>query len=413
MQRVYKFKPMKGDIRCPNCGQTIPPGIRNCPFCARRKQHALRQDTILALCLPVMAVLFAITGFAVKMHNAKWQAISAQWSAKGDKDLQEGRPQFAVDDFRTALLYSEESSLLQLQLARALFAANRTGQAHDYLLKLWEDNPADGAVNLEMGRIALRDGNMAQAIRYYHSAIDGVWPDGADVHRRPVRRELCQALLDRGYRTEALAELAALSAETPDNANLRAEVGLLFMRAQDDDVALKQFQQALRLDRHLEVAWKGAGEASFHLGDYQTARRYLLHALYQDSQNHQIAQMLNVADFVLEVDPFYPRLSLAQRRRRVIRVYQQALARLKACASSQDENLEVSKPVTPLQTAYAQGLKLNIEATERALRRDPDLEDGLMNQAFQMEQAASEVCGPAQGLDQAILLIAQRNGGPR
>ena len=404
---------MKGDVRCPNCGQTIPPGVRNCPFCARRKQHALRQDTILVLCLPVIGVLFAITGFAVKMHNAKWQAISAQWSTKGNKDLQAGRPQLAVDDFRTALLYSEENSLLQLQLARALIAANRSGQARDYLLKLWEDNPADGAVNLELGRIALRDGSMAQALRYYHSAIDGVWLDGADAHRRPIRKELCEALLDRGYRTEALAELVALSSETPDNANLRAEVGSLFMRAQDDDVALKQFQQALRLDPRLKAAWQGAGEAAFQLGDYRTARRYLVHALYQDSQNHQIAQMLNVANFVLEVDPFYPRLSLAQRRRRVIRVYQQALGRLKACASSQDESLDVSKAVTPLQTTHAQALKLNTEATESSLRRNPDLEDSLMNQAFQMERAASQVCGPARGLDQAILLIAQRNGEPR
>jgi len=358
-------------------------------------------------------VLFAITGFAVKMHNAKWQAISNQWASKGERDLEEDRPQLAVDDFRTALLYSEESSRLQLQLARALFAANHTEEARDYLLKLWEDNPADGAVNLELGRIALRDGNMPQAIRYYHSAIDGVWLDGAGAHRRPIRKELCQALLDRGMRTEALAELVALSAETPDNAQLRAEVGSLFMRAQDYDVALKQFQQALRLDRRLEGAWKGVGEAAFQLGDYRIARRYLLHALSQDPKNNRIAQMLNVSDFVLEVDPFYPQLSSSQRRRRVIRVYRQAVARLKACASVQNESLDVLKPVTPLQTAYTQALKLNNEATENSLRRDPDLEDGLMNQAFQMEQAAAQVCGSPKGLDQAILLVAQRNGGPR
>jgi tetratricopeptide (TPR) repeat protein len=388
-------------------------GVRSCPSCARQKQRALRQDTILFLCLPFMALLFGITGFAVKIHNAKWQAYSKEWAAKGQKELENGRPELAADDFRTALLYSQENDQLQLQLARALFAAHHTSEARDYLLKLWEDNPADGAVNLELGRIALHEGNMAQAIRYYHSAIDGVWPDGTEAHRRPIRKELCQVLIERGLKTQALAELVALSAETPDNAKLRAEVGTLFMQAQDYDVALKQFQQALRLDRRLEPAWKGAGESAFEMGDYRTARRYLLHALAQDSKDNQIAQMLKVADFVLEIDPFYPRLSAAERRGRVIQAYQQALARVRTCASAEGESLTPSPATTPLQVSYAQGIKLKKKATEGYLRRDPDQEDSLMNQAYQMEQAAAQACGPPKGLDQAILLVAQRNGGPR
>ncbi|MGH9452850.1 MAG: tetratricopeptide repeat protein, partial [Terriglobia bacterium] len=289
---------MKGDVRCPNCGQTIPPGVKRCPSCARRRQRALRQDTILVMCLPAIVILFVITDFAVKIHSAKRQALSDQWSWRGEKDLSGGHPEAAVDDFRTALLYSEDNNRLELQLARALFAADRTDEARDYLLKLWEDNPADGAVNLELGRIALRHENVTQAIRYYHSAIDGVWQNNAEARRRPIRKELCQALIDHGLRTEALAELAALSAETPDNAARRAEVGTLFMQVQAYDVALKQYQRALRLDHRLQAAWKGAGEAAYRMGDYRLARRYLLRALALNSRDNQAAEMLNTSDFV-------------------------------------------------------------------------------------------------------------------
>ncbi|MGH9430251.1 MAG: tetratricopeptide repeat protein [Terriglobia bacterium] len=403
---------MKGDVRCLNCGQTIPPGVNNCPSCARWRQRALRQDTILILCLPVMAVLFVITGFAVKVHGAKRQALADQWSRQGEKDLKSGHPLAAVDDFRTGLLYSQDNGPLQLQLAGALFAANRAGEARDYLLRLWEDNPADGAVNLELGRIALRNGNVTQAIRYYHSAIDGVWPGGAEAHRRPIRKELYEALISRGFRTEALAELVVLSEETPDNAGLRAEVGSLFMQAHDYDAALKQFQRATGLDHRLEAAWKGAGESAYQMGDYRLARRYLLRALALDARDNQVAEMLNTSDFVLEIDPFSPHLPTADRRKRVIHAYHQALTRLKACAQSQGQTLTASTASTPLQTVYSAAVKLNSNATDSALRRDPDLEDTLMGQAFQMEQAAAKACGAPKGLDLAILLIAQRNGGP-
>jgi tetratricopeptide (TPR) repeat protein len=404
---------MKGDVRCRVCGQTIPPGVSRCPTCKLRKRQALRQDTILLLCLPVMAVLLAVTGFAVKVYDAKQQALSAEWAARGRKALASGHPQEAVEAFRTAVLYSHDNSLIELHLAQALLAANRTDEARDYLLRLWEDNPADGPVNLELGRVALRNGNVTPAIRYYHSAIDGVWPDGSEAHRRPVREELCEALLARGMRTEALAELAALSAETPNDAGLVAQVGDLFLRADEYDVALRQFNRALSLNHNLESARKGAGIAAYEVGDYRTARHYLLEALSGDPKDSEIAQMLNTADFVLELDPYYPGLSSSARRTRVLRIYHQALDRTKACAPQAGESLKDSQNPSPLGDAYLQGERLLSKATNAALRRNPDLEDDLMKQAFQLEEASNDACGAPKGIDEAIVLIARKSKGSR
>ncbi|MGH9327542.1 MAG: tetratricopeptide repeat protein [Terriglobia bacterium] len=402
---------MEGDRICERCGQVIPRGTEECPNCAHPQRLRLRRDTFLLVCLLLLGILFAITGFAVKLYHNREKALGGHWYTKGEQSLQHGNPEGAMLDFRTALFHAPDNPVYQLRLAQALVHSNRLVEARSYLLRLWETNPADGQVNLELARVAMRQGNVPQVITCYHNAIDGVWPTPSEGQRRKLREELCEYLISQNRRTEALAELMALSAETPNNARLRTQVADLFLNAQDYDIALNQFRRSLRLNRRQPKAWQGAGEAAFQMGDYRAARDYLSRAHSEEPRNKDVAARLSTADRVLEMDPFDRRVPAAERRRRVVADFELALARIESCAKSRGETLQVPTPQTDLEKAYASALKMKPKVRDRTLRLHPDLADVIMNFIFQVEQMTAQDCGAPQGADLALLLIASKSGG--
>ncbi len=99
---------------------------------------------------------FAVTGIAAKFYHAERDSLARQWYERGAADLRAGRPATALEDFRTALVYSRGNDLYQLRVAQALIAANQPEEARAYLLSLWERTPGSGIVNLELARLAER-----------------------------------------------------------------------------------------------------------------------------------------------------------------------------------------------------------------------------------------------------------------
>ena len=89
------------------------------------------------------------------------------------------------------------------------------------------------------------------------------------------------------------------------------------MRAKDYDRALAQYQQTLLTDAHNQGALLGAGQASFQLGRFRTAQRYLQAAVRADPENASAQRLLETAGQVLESDPSAPRISDAERNRRL------------------------------------------------------------------------------------------------
>lgn len=401
---------MQGDRNCPQCGQTIPRGTAGCPICANRLGFNLRRETLLLVCLILLGILSTITAFGVKLYHAREKSLAEEWYAKGEANMKNGDPQDALTDFRTALYHAQGDAHYQLRLAQALVRSGRLEEARAYLLRLWESNPADGAVNLELARLAEREGKIPQVISYYHNAIDGVWEQPSRERPRTLRQELCEYLIAHNQRSEALAELTALAADTPDDPKLRTQMGELFLKAQDYDSALKQFQHALRLKRKQPAAWAGAGKAAFKMGDYRTARADLERSLSEDPRNKEAAHLLEVANRVLEINPFDRFIPVRDRRRRVILAFRDALARLQSCAQSRGENLQVSSLQTDLAQVFAAAMKLKPQVNETSFRRNPDLQDSAMGLVSQIEQLTARQCGPPEGVDLALLLIAQGGG---
>lgn len=403
---------MLGDKVCAKCGQLIPRGTAACPFCENPLGFNLKRETALALSFVLLVILFGITGIAVKQYHARERSLGRQWYTRGEKRMASGRASEAISDFRTALYHVRGNSVYQLRLAQSLVDAGSVVEARTYLLRLWESNPADGPVNLQLARLAIRTGDVSQVIRYYHNAIDGVWPAGERIQPRALRKALCEYLISQNHRTEALAELMVLSNETPNNAALRTEVAALFLKAQDYDIAFEQFRRSLRLNRRQPAAWAGAGKAAFMMGNYETARADLARARVENPHDAESAALLSTANDVIELNPFDRRVPASVRRQRAVAAFGIALQRLESCAKTKGETLSAAaNPQTGLQRLYAAAMAMKPRMRLEWLRRDPDLLDSGMSLVFQIEQSTASECGPPKGKNLALTLIGLKNGG--
>ena len=190
-----------------------------------------RRRTVLTLTLVGLVPAFAAVNSLVAATRARRQQLSAEWAARGARDAAEGRALSAADDYRIAQEYARDRSQYRLQLAEALVDAGRFLEARAQLLTLWSETPGDGVANLELGRLAAKDGDVPGAIRFYHGAIDGAWiADAADA-RRSARLELARFLIAQDARAAAQAELIMLSGDPPRDQASAAELRALRIAA--------------------------------------------------------------------------------------------------------------------------------------------------------------------------------------
>ncbi len=153
-----------------------------------------REATIIISLVAVGVVLFAVAWLLTRTFERRRDALARRWFNAGQQALSASQPQTAVADLRSALFY-KDNDLYRLRLAEALAQANHTDQAKAYLLNLWEERPGSGNINLELARIAAAQHNIADAMRYYHGAIFGVWDSDAIERRLETRLELIRFLL--------------------------------------------------------------------------------------------------------------------------------------------------------------------------------------------------------------------------
>src|ERR1700722_12900717 len=315
------------------------------------RPYLAREPLLLAALAALALVLFAAVGGLSRAFHAQQQALGQRWFNRGVADLKARNFDAAIAEFRAALRYSRDDYTYQLNLAEALRGLGHNGEAQAYFINLWEREPEDGLVNLELARIGAQRGETQKALRYYHNAIYATWPGDQEVERRETRLELIEFLLKIGAKAQAQAELVALSDNlangssqdepsqdgssqheaAQDEAAQQERIAELFLRVQDYEHALAAYRAALRSDRHNPAALAGAGMAAFDLGLYPVAQRYLQVAAAAEPGDAQIAATLKIAEQALEMDPFRRDISVAQRDRIVVQAFASAGERVRAC----------------------------------------------------------------------------------
>ena len=377
-------------------------GLVNYRFYLRQRPVMLGVFTVLAV------VLFLVTSGLARLYRAQREALGTRWFTRGVTELNAKKYDAAVSDFRAALLYSRDNYTYQLNLAEGLLGLGRTGQAYAYLLNLWDRQPEDGLVNLELARIARSRAQVQQAIRYYHDAIYAAWASDEEWKRRDARLELIQLLLATKAQEQAQAELIALAANAGDDPEQQEQLGTLFLRAQDYEHGLNAFRIALKSERRNPAALAGAGQAAFELGRYPLAQHYLQGAVAANLNDKQSLQLLMTTEMVLQMDPFRRQISPTARDRIAAEAFEIAGQRLTNCALPKSVT---PGPATAQPSLSDQWASLKPRVTEEKLERNPELVEAAMDLVFQIERQTSVVCGTPSGADLALLLIARLHEG--
>jgi cytochrome c-type biogenesis protein CcmH/NrfG len=364
----------------------------------------------------LVLTLAAATGFAAVSHlvsryTANQQARGRKLYELGLADARADRYDDAIAAFRAALTCDPTNSQYQLSLARALRDSNdprRLDEAESYLLALWQRTPQDAAVNLALARVAAHRGSIEDATRYYHNAMYGVWNSDPDANRNKARIELIQFLLKKNARAPADSELIALSAALPQDPAQHLQAAQLFEQAQDYSGALAQYEEVLRLDPANAVAMAGAGETAYRSGNYTVAQLYLRSAVNADPVDANARQLLASADLVLRTNPFHSHVSDAERNRRITAAFAQAEERLTECAQKAGVDLTNPSPTTALPSLQSRWIATKPDLDHLHSPAETDLPDSIMDVVFQIEQQTAAICGPPQGMDEALLLISHK-----
>jgi tetratricopeptide (TPR) repeat protein len=179
-----------------------------------------------------IAVLSVADAFLAKMERAESRIEAARQLEQGRVLMQSGRSAEAIKPIKAAISTERGNRYYLRTLAEAQFAAGKTADSESTLTELLQADATDGPASLIMGRVLVKEGRPAEAISYFHRAIDGDWSENAAEHRLSVRFELIDLLAQRGSKKALLAELLPIEDDAPRDAKTRTRMGRLFLLAE-------------------------------------------------------------------------------------------------------------------------------------------------------------------------------------
>jgi len=418
------------------------------------RRRLIFADTLsLVTLFAITALLAVLTNYLYQSYASHQVSLAARWLQRGDQALRDNKPQAAVDALSSALAYAPNDRSTAIKLAEALASAGRVQEATVYFNALLESQQGSGVINLQLARLAARQGNESQAIEDFQKAIYGNWEGDGYVRRREVRFELINYLIAHRRLDQARSELLVASGNAPaDDISVQLEIARTMEQAQDPSDAFHVYRTILHLHPSLREALDGAGRMAFQLGRYLEAKRYLARALElpateADSDQSAVATLQKSRDQLGEASrilALYPssRLNPRERDARILTARKLAMARLTTCVNAKAAapatpsaapapkvssnplqslasrfTRQPSKPagnqaaappaVDPLQGLVDRWQKLPSKITLAELAKDPELAETQIQLIYDTELITQQVCGSPAGDDALLLKIAQ------
>ena len=357
-------------------------------------QESKTPMAVLGGVLLVVVVIVALAGFLNYFYRAERSARAVQYRKDADALMAKERYDEAITQYRNSLSISH-SSKDRLALALALEKVGRSSEAGIYLRELVRENPNDGRANLGLARLAAGEGRIEDAVKEYHRAIYGSWPDRPRENRVQARFELVAMLGKAGRKQQAQAELLSLAAEMPDDAATEKQLGRMLL---DYGVARESagvFGRVLRKDNRDADAYAGLGEAELAQDDFRAARDAFRNALRLRPADKTLQKRLQVAEQVLAIDPALSGLSRSERYERSLKLVEAAVGSIDQCAAT----MKGSPPPEVKDVADAARKLLLRRARPRsyseAIEENSDL-------AKRLWKARASVCGQANAPDEPL-----------
>ncbi len=394
------------------------------------KRRLMIQDTLALTGLFAITILFAVlTYFLFRSYSQHQKDAAARWLRRGETALRAGKPVPAVYALRSALAYAPADRRTEIELAEALAKAGNVQEATAYFTALWETEPGNGIINLQLARLSLASKHIPAALEFYHASIYGTWEGDGAKRRREVRLELVNHLIELRRYAEARDELLIAAGNAGDNDVAdRLRIAGLLLAAHAPADALHIYSDMAAHRPAIPEALEGAGHTAFLLGRYREAQQYLQRAVAAeaaeraepslDASRKQLAE----TNRLLEL---YPSASLAiqARAERVLADRVLAKRRLTACQAQMAVPAAAGPPTpvgTPLQSLTAapapDGSLAAIQArwaseprriTMTDLVAHPDRMQSEIDLIYSTELATNTVCGAPAGDDALLLKIAQ------
>ncbi|MDT7810862.1 MAG: hypothetical protein QOJ42_778 [Acidobacteriaceae bacterium] len=418
------------------------------------RRRLIFADTLsLVTLFAITALLAILTNYLYQSYASHQVSLAARWLQRGDQALRDHKPQAAIDALSSALAYAPNDRSTTIKLAEALASAGRIQEATVYFNALLESQQGSGVINLQLARLAARQGNQSQAIEDFQKAIYGNWEGDGYVRRREVRFELINYLIAHHLLDQARSELLVASGNAPANdISVQLEIARNMELAQDPSDAFHLYRTILHLHPSLREALDGAGRTAFQLGRFLQAKHYLARALdlpatEADSDESAVAALQQSRDQLSEASRIlavYPssRLKPAERDARILNARKLAMARLTTCVNAKTAaqatpsaapapkvssnplqslasrfSRQPSKPagnetaappaVDPLQGLVERWQKLPSKVTLAELAKDPELAETQIQLVYDTELVTQQVCGAPTGEDALLLKIAQ------
>jgi tetratricopeptide (TPR) repeat protein len=377
------------------------------------KRRLVLRDSLAFFSLTVISViLFTLTWGIFSSFSEHRVELAQRWYQRGRADLAANRPADAVTSLRAALSYAPEQHEYQLLLAEALAQAGDDDEARAYFSTLWEAEPGDGALNLQLARLsAKRPKDKDETVRYYRASIYGVWEGDGTERRRAVRLELIRYLIRIGNLGSAQNELLIAAGNATDDPGVRLEIAGLMAQAGDFNSALTQYQRLLAVDPGNVAAREGAAEIAFQLGHFATVAK-LLHD--ETGGSVHLQTLLERTTRILALNPA-DGLSNNERVARILKLRQIAQTRWDACMVKIETPSSLPAALPTAMAAEVQALAVewkNDEAkTLRAsLPGSLDRQQREISLVYRTEALANRVCGAASGDDELVTLLAKSAG---
>ncbi|HEX4005184.1 MAG TPA: hypothetical protein VHX60_03315 [Acidobacteriaceae bacterium] len=370
-----------------------------------RRRLILRDALSLLTLFLITVVIFTLTLFLYRSFENHREELWRRWKSRGEAALQAGRPKDAVEDLRSALAYIPDRQT-EVELATALADAGHTIEATAYFNTLWESTPGDGQINLQLARLAARVGNEPAAVLHYEAALDGTWEGNGYDHRRQIRLELAGYLISRREYNQARSQLLVAASNAPDDPAIKIQIAALLEQAKDVQSALGIYR-AVAARRPAPVpAVEGAGRIAYSMGMFRVAADYLDRASASpdaaelpDAERAADRTMLDISSRILLLFPAFD-LPARERSQRILSAKNLAHQRLAGCAAA---NSAAASQLAALVTRWDQ---LPARLTAAQLEQQPDLEQTIVQLAFDTESVTSRICGAPTGDDALLLRIA-------
>ena len=308
----------------------------------RREKHRIfLRDAVALGSLSVLVIALSFVTYALFHSFATHRSMLEQrWQKRGEASLAAGQPIGAINDLHSALSFAPDDRQLQIELATALAAAGKTREAQVYFTTLLEREPGSGIINLELARLAVRQGNIQVAVDHYQAAIDGTWNGDGYVRRRTIRLEMAQMLIAQGMLPEARNQLLIAAGNAPDDHALQLRVGAMLLTAGDPADATELFAKAAKARTTRLQALEGEAKAAQAQGRYEDVRNVLSQAVAESAFNGQPQAVRDAAQGSLDeansILALYPADDLPRwvRAQRIAKLAQIAQTRLAACPAA-------------------------------------------------------------------------------